>query len=101
MASITDFEAWLDNVDDETEEVMALYRAVSDVEDMGLYKCEPGNRQDTWIVSSNHHAEDLFLASSTAKSAFLHAIHERFVGDDEMDMESWYGYRLAMENDRS
>lgn len=101
MATITDFDAFLDNVDNHHEEVNALYQAVSDVTDMGLYKCEVGNRPNTWIVSAPHIEESLFLASPQAKSAFLNTVRDYFVNDDEMDVETWYMMRRAIENDRS
>lgn len=101
MATITDFDAFLANVDDYHEDVSALYQAVSDVTDMGLYKCEVGSRPNTWIVSAPHIEESLFLASPQAKSAFLHTVHDYFVRDDDMSVETWYMMRRAMENDRS
>lgn len=101
-AAIMDFDAFLDNVDDYHEEVYALYCAVNDETDMGLFKCVAGNRAGTWIVKSSTGIEDLFLASQAAKQAFLKAIVDRFVGDEEdgMDIEGWYHYNRAMENDK-
>lgn len=37
MATATNFDAWLDDVDGDYEEVMALYDSVQNVSDMGLY----------------------------------------------------------------
>lgn len=99
MATVTDFDGWLDDVDGDHEEVMALYDAVQDVSDMGLYKCVEGSRSDTWVVSSNHHHEDLFLASLAAKETFLKLIRERLCGGE--DVESWYGLQRNMSNDRA
>ena len=101
MTTITDFDAFLGNVDDYHEDVAALYQAVSDVTDMGLYKCEIGNRPNTWIVSAPHFDESLFLASPQAKAAFLKAINNYFVHDDDMDVETWHQMRRAMEKDNS
>ena len=100
-SAITDFDAFLDNVDDDYEEVYSLYRAVTDETDMGFFKCVSG-RAGTWIVKSSAGVEDLFLASPAAKQAFLKAIEGRFIGDDDdgMDMESWYFYNRAMEKDK-
>ncbi|EPM0776165.1 hypothetical protein WJD81_005403 [Klebsiella pneumoniae] len=39
MATATNFDAWLDDVDGDYEEVMALYDSVQNVSDMGLYQC--------------------------------------------------------------
>ena len=60
MATATNFDAWLDDVDGDYEEVMALYDSVQNVSDMGLYQCVEGGRGDAWVVSSNHHPEALF-----------------------------------------
>jgi len=101
VTTITDFDAFLDNVDNYHEDVVALNRAVNDVTDEGLYKCEIGNRPNTWIVSAPHIEESLFLASPQAKAAFLQAIPDRFVRDDEMDVETWHQMRRALERDNS
>ena len=61
MATATNFDAWLDDVDGDYEEVMALYDSVLNVSDMGLYQCVEGGRGDAWVLSSNHHPEALFL----------------------------------------
>ncbi len=55
MATATNFDAWLDDVDGDYEEVMALYDSVQNVSDMGLYQCVEGGLGDAWVVSSNHH----------------------------------------------
>lgn len=99
MTTTTDFDAWLDDVEDDHEEVMALYGAVQDVSEMGLYKCVEGSRGNTWVVSSNHHHEDLFLASAVAKDSFLKLIRERLCGGE--DVESWYGFQRNMSNNRA
>ena len=76
MATATNFDAWLDDVDGDYEEVMALYDSVQNVSDMGLYQCVEGGRGDAWVVSSNHHPEALFLASAVARDTFLKLIRE-------------------------
>ncbi|MEQ4627614.1 hypothetical protein [Providencia manganoxydans] len=99
MPSTTDFDTWLDDVDSDHEEVIALYEAVLDVSDRGLYKCVKGNKYDTWVVSSNHHSENLFLASETARDTFLALIKKRLCGGE--DVESWYGFQRNMSNEHS
>ncbi len=48
MATITDFDAWLDMADAEGhEEVYSLYRAVSDIDEMGMYECSSCNKEST------------------------------------------------------
>ncbi|WP_162858018.1 hypothetical protein, partial [Escherichia coli] len=99
MANITNFDMWLDDVDGDHEEVMALYDAVQNVSDMGVYKCVEGNGRDTWVVSSNHHHEDLFLESVVDKGDFLKLIKKRLCGGE--NVESWYGFQRNMSNDHS
>ena len=44
MATITDFEAWLNEADpDSHEEIYALYRAVSDIDQNAMYECSINN----------------------------------------------------------
>lgn len=44
MPTNTDFEGWLDQADpDDLEEIYALYRAVLDVDEFGMYKCTQNN----------------------------------------------------------
>ncbi|MBX3640261.1 MAG: hypothetical protein KF888_07080 [Nitrosomonas sp.] len=96
MATITDFEAWLDQADpDDHEEVYALYRAVSDVDELGMYKCTINNGK--YFVKGDHTEDTLMLASEKAHSAFLQAINSRF--EIEGDIEGWYGYKRAMAKD--
>lgn len=96
--TITDFDAFLDNVDGYHGDVHSLYHAVLGVTDMGLFECVEGNRPDTWLVKSPSIDEPLFLASLKAKQAFLAAILERFV-EDGMDIDSWHYMNHAMEKD--
>ncbi|MGN4999749.1 hypothetical protein [Aeromonas sp. 61P] len=99
-AAITNFDGFLDNVDDYYAEVYSLYHAVANETEMGSFKCVPANRAGAWLVRTAG-SEDLLLASPAAKQAFLRAIVDRFIGDEEdgMDIEGWYAYNRAMEND--
>ncbi|WP_109400949.1 hypothetical protein [Proteus sp. TJ1640] len=104
MASTTDFNSWLSNWVDGNDhyDVHALYSAVETTEDMGTYSCEVGSRDGTWVVKAPHADEHLFLASKSARSAFLKALHDHSVGpDDEMDIDSWHYMHRAMEKDKS
>ena len=83
MATATNFDAWLDDVDGDYEEVMALYDSVQNVSDMGLYQCVEGGRGDAWVVSST----------------FLKLIRERLCGGEDVD--SWYGFQRNISNDHS
>lgn len=97
MATITDFEAWLDQADPEGhEEVYALYYCVDNEEDFALFEC--GENNDRLFIKAGHAEDTLMLASPAAKAAFLELITSKYVNDG-MDMESWYGYRRAMAKD--
>ena len=99
MAKVIDFNVWLNDLDGDHEEVMALYEAVQDARDMGLYKCIKGDISGTWIVSAEHLSDEVFLKSSSEKNDFLKAIRVRFC--DGEDVESWYGFERNMSNDRA
>jgi hypothetical protein len=97
----TDFDAFLDNLDGDHADVYALQHAVSDVTDMGLFNCVEGNRPNTWLVTADFIDEPLFLASEQARQAFLAALKNRFVGDDEMTVDDWHFMNRAIEKDKS
>ena len=98
MATITDFAAWLEQANpDDHEEVYALYRAVADEEEMGLYECSR-NARGQLFVKANHTDDTLMIASASAKALFLQKMEEQYC-DDPSDMESWYGYKRAMAKD--
>ncbi|HEY1136472.1 MAG TPA: hypothetical protein VGE64_03185 [Xanthomonadaceae bacterium] len=99
MATITDFEAWLEQADPEGhEEVYALYQAVYGAEDYGFYECKVSADGTKWFIKSGHVEDTLMLASEKARSAFLSLIENKYTEGD-MDIESWYGYRRAMAKD--
>ncbi|MDY4388687.1 hypothetical protein [Pectobacterium aroidearum] len=96
MATITDFDSWLDQADpDDYEEIYALYRTVADADEFGLYKCSVNNGK--YFVKADHAEDTLMLASEKARSAFLQAVDSRY--DIEGDIEGWYGYQRAMDKD--
>ncbi len=95
MATITDFDSWLDEVDLEGhEEIYALYRTVSDVESMGMFECSVSDGK--YFVRADNIEDTLMLASEKARQAFLAAIESRFGIRDFGDIEGWYGYERAM-----
>lgn len=93
MATITDFNAWLDEADpDDCEEIYALYKAVMDVDELGMYKCSVNNGK--YFVKGNHTEDTLMLASEKARLAFMKTMDARF--KIEGDLEGWYGFERAM-----
>lgn len=96
MAVATDFEAWLELADpDGYEEVYALYMAVLDVEEFGLYKCSKSENGDQWFITGNHIENKLMLSGDKARETFLSLIKSRYC-DLEMEIESWYQYERNM-----
>lgn len=99
MDTITDFSAWLDQADlDDHEEVYALYKAVEDVDDVGLYKCTASKDGTKWFVEASHTEDKLMLASVEARAAFLKKIENEYT-NGELDIESWYYYQSQMNKD--
>ena len=98
MTTITEFDAWLDAADVEGhEEVYALYYAVSNREEMGMYKCDVSNGK--YLVSADNTDDTLMLVSDEALNAFLSKIESSFGIDDFGDIEGWYAYNRAMARD--
>lgn len=99
MATITDFEGWLDEADpDGFEEVYSLYMAIENGEEFGPYECKPSSDNSKWFIKASHTDDTLMLASEKARKAFLSLIHSRFC-DPKLDMESWYHYKRNMAKD--
>ena len=99
MATITDFEAWLEQADpDDHEEVYALYRAIEDGDSFGIYECKASPDGKKWFLKGGHTEDTLMLASDKAKNAFRSLIEKKY-GDGELDMEAWYHYKRNMAKD--
>ncbi len=99
MTTTTEFDNWLDAADIEGhEEVYSLYSAVSDISEVGMYKCSENNNK--YFLSASHIDDTLMLASEKAREAFLAEIESRFgIADFGGDIESWHGYMHAMSKD--
>ncbi len=93
MATITDFEAWLNEADpDSHEEIYALYRAVSDIDQNAMYECSINNGK--YFIKGDHTENTLILASEKAYYAFLQTMNVRF--GFEGNIEGWDGSNRAM-----
>ncbi|ATQ74210.1 hypothetical protein CR152_06625 [Massilia violaceinigra] len=99
MTTITDFSAFLDQADvTDHEEAYALYTAVNQCTNMGSFECvETSN--GNMIVSSHSVEDKLLLATPEAREAFLARISQRYIGDEDMDMEGWTSYMRGMQKD--
>lgn len=95
MATITDFQAWLDEIDlDNYDDVDSLYRSVKENDNYGLFKTEVAPNGQ-YIVSSTIATNKLRLASGLAKDTFLRLIEKVFCNNEPE--ETWYVFYKAME----
>ena len=94
MATITDFESWLDQIRPKSSvDVYSLYRAIIDQENLGRFHCL---KNDAQLFLRTDKANDvLMLASDKAVKEFLSTLRERF--NIEGDIRGWYITRRAME----
>ncbi|HME41707.1 MAG TPA: hypothetical protein VKF36_01360 [Syntrophorhabdales bacterium] len=97
MATITDFESWLDHIRPKsTVDVYSLYRAIVDQENLGRFHCL---KDDAQLFLRTDKADDvLMLTSDEAVKEFLSTLRERF--NIEGDIRGWYITRRAMERYR-
>ncbi|MBB1385394.1 hypothetical protein H5119_07575 [Pseudoalteromonas sp. SG45-5] len=98
MTTITEFDTWLDAAGVEGhEEVYALHWAVSNREEMGMYKCDVNNGR--YFITADGTDDTLMLASDKALHAFLSKVESCFGISDFGDIEGWYAYSRAMSKD--
>ncbi len=97
METITDFQAWLDEIDlDNYDDIDSLYRSVNENDKYGMFetKVAPNGQ---YIVSSTIADDKLRLASDKAKDCFLHLIEKVYCNGEPEDI--WYSFKRAMEKD--
>ena len=78
------------------EEIYALYQAVENREGHGPF--DVTTKGEMTFVKG--HASTLVLANQNARSAFLKMVDD-LKNDNELDMESWYGFRRNMANPKA
>ena len=97
MASTTNFDDWLDEVDpSHYADAFALHQAVSSVSSFAAFDAKRANNGS--IIVSAPNSTDLVLVSDEARTAFLKLIHVRFV-EAGMDIGAWYAMNQANEKD--
>ena len=98
MATVTDFDTWLEENVDGTDynDVYSIYQAVNDVTDMGGFEVKK-NPQGRIFVSNGFSDETLMIASDSAKETFLKMIEDKYCED--MGIEGYYAFHHAMEKD--
>jgi hypothetical protein len=95
MTDTSDFEVWLaENEPDGHEDIYSLYQAVECREDYGIWSVKVRGEK-TFVTGPEG---TLQLLSEKARQAFLKEV-EALKDDDELDMESWYGFHDAMAKD--
>lgn len=98
MATITNFDEWLDEAcAGSPEDVYALHEAVSGETNFAQYRCEP-TANDQWIVSCRGAENRLRLATATAREAFLRCLGGRYV-EGGMHVGTWYAMHHALAKD--
>lgn len=98
MATITDFEQWLDeNVDgNDYIDVYSVYCTVNEGMGQGGYEIKK-NQSNGRLFVTGPGENTLMIASDKAKEAFLKMIEDRYCED--MDIEGYYAFHHAMEKD--
>lgn len=80
MAITTDFQEWLDNLDDnDIEDIFCLYESIVGVTEMGGFKCSQKNGM--LFIQSGDNDQTLMLASGKAVKAFLDKLDNEYGGD--------------------
>lgn len=100
MATLTDFDEWLDVAvpSDMVEDVFALYEAVTGEKVFAQYKAvRAANGQ--LLVSYGEDNDWLRLATKSAKEGFLRRLGGRYVGEGQMSIPAWYIMHKGMASD--
>jgi len=101
MATITDFDLWLDQADLDSEgpsAVYSLYRAVNDCGSMAQFECKKAATSEQWFVTCIGAEDTLRLASIQAKEFFLAKLTKQYSGDFGT-IEGWYAFHQSMAKD--
>lgn len=80
MATTTDFQEWLDNLDDtDIEDIYNLYESIAHKTQMGSFKCSENNGR--LFVTNGDNNQTLMLASDLAANTFLKKLDKDYGGD--------------------
>ena len=81
MPTTTDFQEWLDNLDEtHIEEIYNLYESIIGVTQMGGFTCTQNNSGQIFIKTDQNDTT-LMLASGIAIKAFLNKLDIEYGGD--------------------
>ncbi len=100
MATLTDFDEWLDGAvpTDAPEDVYALCQAVSGETAFSKYRVER-KANGILFVSYGEGSAWLMLPTNEAKQGFLRRIGGRYVGEGVMSVGAWYVMNQALAPD--
>ena len=80
MATTTDFQEWLDNLDETNiEEIYCLYDSIVGVTQMGGFSCS--QKDARLFIKTDQNDSTLMLASGKAVKAFLDKLDNEYGGD--------------------
>lgn len=97
--STTNFQEWFEQIDFEDEnheEVFELYNTVKNNENNCMFRSETINKGAGQIVRCSFSDTSLIIATEKAKKAFLKTLESVFC--ENMDIDSWYGFKVNMAN---
>lgn len=97
MATITDFDEWLEEAIDggDYSDVYSLYHTITDEVNNGGFQISKNNGR--WFVVSGNCEDTLMISTEKARQTLLSIIEERYCED--MDIEGYYYFHRAMEKD--
>ncbi len=93
MATTTNFEEWLAQVDPNKHEVRAVYYTVTGEESQAPF--ELSKSTDKLFVK--YPDADTLMITARAKNVFVDILQKKYC--DGMDVESWYGLECALERE--
>lgn len=97
MATITDFDEWLEEaVDgDDYNDVYNLYQTISEEVNYGGFEISINNGR--WFLKSGNCDDTLMISTENARDTLLNIIEDRYCED--MGIEGYYAFHHGMEND--
>jgi len=98
MATTTEFEEWLENIeDDDIEIINNLYESVEFVTQMGEFTCTENNGK--LFIQTDDNELTLMLASDKAVKTFLKKLDDDYGGDFHSVVSEWEFYRSMRKDD--
>jgi hypothetical protein len=99
MPTITDFQEWIDNLDDkdDIEEISHLYESITGITQMGAFTCTQNNGK--LFITNGDNDQTLMLASEAAIKTFLAKLDNDFGGEYGTVLENWEFVRSMRKDD--